>query len=282
VATPIGNLRDITLRALDVLKSVSLIAAEDTRVTRHLLDHFGIASKSFALHEHNEEAAAQRLVTALGAGESVALVSDAGTPGVSDPGARAVAHVRAAGYAIVPIPGPSAAITALSAAGMNEPHFLFYGFLPPKRGPRHAALETLKSLPYALVFYEAPHRIPETLQSLVEVLGGARRAVLARELTKLFEQIHADTLEGLCRWTAEDENRTRGEFVLMVEGAQADDTGRLDEESERVLALLLEELPLKRAVALGTRITGAARNLLYARALAMKPEETSDQDGKTE
>jgi 16S rRNA (cytidine1402-2'-O)-methyltransferase len=273
VATPIGNLRDITLRALDVLKSVSIIAAEDTRVTRHLLDHFGISSKSFALHEHNEEAAAQRLIAALAAGESAALVSDAGTPGVSDPGARAVAHVRKSGYAVVPIPGASAAITAFSAAGFSAPHFLFYGFLPARRGARNAALEALKALPYALVFYEAPHRIPETLASLTQILGGTRRAVLARELTKLFEQIHADTLEGLCQWIAEDANRVRGEFVLLVEGAPEQPDAGLDPDAQRVLALLLEELPLKRAVALGTKITGAARNVLYARALELRPND---------
>ncbi len=271
VATPIGNLRDITLRALDVLKSVALIAAEDTRVTRHLLDHFGISSKSFALHAHNEEAAAQRLIAALHAGESVALVSDAGTPGVSDPGARAVAQVRQAGFAVIPIPGPNAAVTAFSAAGLSAAHFLFYGFLPSKSGARSKALQALKSLPYALVFYEAPHRVAETLDALVEVLGGERHAVLARELTKLFEQIHSDTLAGLRQWIAMDENRSRGEFVLLVEGAPAPDNAGLDQNTEQTLALLLAELPLKPAVALAAKITGAPRNQLYAKALQLKP-----------
>jgi 16S rRNA (cytidine1402-2'-O)-methyltransferase len=276
VATPIGNLRDITLRALDVLKSVSLIAAEDTRVTRHLLDHFGISSKSFALHDHNEEAATQRLISALSAGEPVALVSDAGTPGVSDPGARAVARVREAGFPVVPIPGASAVTTAFSAAGLNVPHFLFYGFLPSRAGARNATLQSLKELPYALVFYEAPHRVTETLDSLAQVFGGARHAVLARELTKVYEQFHADTLDGLRQWVDADENRSRGEFVLLVEGAPPQAEDGLDADAERTLSLLLEELPLKRAVALSAKITGAPRNLLYTRALQLRPEDESN------
>jgi 16S rRNA (cytidine1402-2'-O)-methyltransferase len=271
VATPIGNLGDITLRALEVLRGVALIAAEDTRVTRHLLDHFSISSKSFALHAHNEEAAAQRLIAALQAGESVALVSDAGTPGVSDPGARAVAQVRAAGFSVVPIPGANAAVTAFSAAGLSAPHFLFYGFLPTKVGACRKALAELKALPYALVFYEAPHRIVATLELMIEELGGERRAVLARELTKLFEQIHADTLQQLHDWVLADNNRSRGEFVLLVEGAQVAVNEKLDDVALRTLTLLLEELPLKRAVAAAAKISGAPRNALYAAALQLRP-----------
>jgi 16S rRNA (cytidine1402-2'-O)-methyltransferase len=190
VATPIGNLRDITLRALDVLKTADIIAAEDTRNTSHLLGHFAVSTKLMALHEHNERIAAPKIIEALQAGKTVALVSDAGSPGISDPGAILVRAVRAAGFPVVPLPGPSAVICALSAAGLDAPHFLFYGFLPSKPALRRKELNLLKDLPYTLAFYEAPHRIVETVDDLLQMLGGEREITLARELTKMFESIH--------------------------------------------------------------------------------------------
>lgn len=269
VATPIGNLRDLTLRALDVLRTVDLVAAEDTRVTRHLLAHFTIDTQTTALHEHNEERAAQRIIEMLRQGKSVALVSDAGTPAISDPGARLVQSVREAGLRVVPIPGPSAVITALSVSGVLDEHFLFYGFLPSRGAARLQELERVRQVPWALVFYEAPHRVRETMADFEQAFGGERRVIIARELTKLFETIHACRLGDACGWLDADSNRSRGEFVLIVEGAAAN--GDADaEEAERVLKLLLAQLPLKQAVQLAADITGAKKNALYQRALELR------------
>jgi 16S rRNA (cytidine1402-2'-O)-methyltransferase len=270
VATPIGNLQDVTLRALDVFKQVDVIAAEDTRVTSRLLNHYGIASrKLIALHEHNEQRTAPHVIELLGAGRSVALASDAGTPAFSDPGARLVAAVRDAGYPVVPIPGPNAAAAALSASGLAGPHFVFYGFLPAKAGERRQALEDLKSSPYMLVFYEAPHRIVETLEALAATLDGSRRIVIARELTKLFETIHVCNLDAAGAWISADAHRQKGEFVLIVDAPAA----RPDVDSEtvrRTLDILLEELPVKQAATLASKITGARKNDLYELALKSK------------
>jgi 16S rRNA (cytidine1402-2'-O)-methyltransferase len=268
VATPIGNLRDLTLRALDVLKAVDAVAAEDTRVTRHLLQHYGIDARPFSLHEHNEVQAGEKVVGLLRAGKSVALVSDAGTPAISDPGARLVRRVREAGFAIVPVPGASAVTAAVSAAGLPDSRFLFQGFLPAKRAARVRELEALRALSAALVFYEAPHRVRETLADLAErwvVSAGGH----SPELTKLFETIHACRLDEALAWLDADPNRVKGEFVLVVQGAPVATQTRA-EESERVLAILLRELPLKQAVQLAAEISGAKRNTLYARALEMK------------
>ena len=268
VPTPLGNLADITQRALDVLRRVNWVAAEDTRHTAPLLKHYGVSARLLAAHEHNEEAAAQQIIARLNDGESVALVSDAGTPAISDPGARLVARVRQAGCRVIPLPGPCAAVTALSASGLSEPHFLFYGFLPAKVRQREDALRELGGLPYALVFYEAPHRILEAVESLITVFGGARTLVIARELTKLFETIHACPLGEALAWLQEDTNRQRGEFVLLVSGAQ--ESGN-DQEGERVLQLLLDEgLPVSQAARLVHGITGAGKNAMYELALAMK------------
>jgi 16S rRNA (cytidine1402-2'-O)-methyltransferase len=269
VATPIGNLGDITLRALDVLKQADLIAAEDTRQSGHLLKHFGIAAKLISVREHNEEAGALKIIEALRNGRRVALVTDAGTPAVSDPGARVVAAVRAAGFTVLPIPGASAVIAALSVSGITAPHFLFYGFLPAKGGERRSALEALKPLPYTLVFYEAPHRITETIADLCAVLGGARDIVFARELTKTFEQIQVCRLSEASAWLDADANRQRGEFVLIVSGASADaETGA----GERVLKILLRELPASQAAKLAAQISGEKKNALYELALRLKDE----------
>jgi 16S rRNA (cytidine1402-2'-O)-methyltransferase len=272
VATPIGNLRDITLRALDVLAATDVVAAEDTRNTAHLLGHHGISAKRLiAVHQHNERAAAEKIIALLQAGQSVAFVSDAGTPAVSDPGALLVQAVRGAGFRVIPIPGASAAIAALSTAGLSEPHFLFYGFLPNKSAARRTVLQSLISHPYTLVFYEAPHRVVECVADLCAVFGGKRQIVVAREITKLFETIHACALQDAEAWLLGDSNQQRGEFVLLVSGALPQ-LG-LSVETLNTLSLLLEELPLKQAVQLAAKISGANRNELYQRALEIKSPE---------
>ena len=272
VATPIGNLRDITLRALDVLAAANVVAAEDTRNTAHLLTHHGIgANRLIAVHQHNERTAAEKIVALLQAGQSVAFVSDAGTPAVSDPGALLVQAVRAAGLRVIPVPGANAAIAALSAAGLAEPHFLFHGFLPNKSAARCTALESLRDQACTLVFYEAPHRIVECVADLCAVLGGERQIVLAREITKLFETIHACMLRDAEAWLMADSNRQRGEFVVLVSGAVPQPG--LPAEARRILETLLGELPLKQAVQLATQISGAGRNELYQLALQLKNPE---------
>jgi 16S rRNA (cytidine1402-2'-O)-methyltransferase len=268
VGTPIGNLGDITLRALETLRGADLVACEDTRHARQLLDHHGIKAQTLALHQHNENEAAEKLVAQRGAGRRVALLTDAGTPGVSDPGARAVAAVRAAGFRVIPIPGPNAAVTALSAAGLSDPRFLFVGFLPAKVGARRTAIAELAAVAATLVFYEAPHRVRETVADLVELLDGARTIVFARELTKLFEQVASMPLADAPAWLAADANRERGEFVLLVSAPPPREG--MDAEAERVLAALLAELPVKQAAKLAAEITGQPKNALYARALELK------------
>ena len=269
VATPIGNLADITLRALEVLKRVAAVAAEDTRVTGRLLRHYGVGVPLIALHEHNEPRAAQKILRLLAQGKSVALVSDAGTPAVSDPGAIAVALVRAAGHPVVPVPGASAAVCALSAAGSAAQHFQFYGFLPARAAARQRELAALKTLPCLLIFYEAPHRVIASINDMAAMLGAGRSITIARELTKLFETIHTCKLGAAAAWLAADPNRAKGEFVLLVEGAVkagATDPGA----AQRVLEILLRELPLRQAVKLAAEIAGARRNELYQLALEMK------------
>jgi 16S rRNA (cytidine1402-2'-O)-methyltransferase len=274
VATPLGNLRDITLRALDVLASVDVIAAEDTRVTARLLARHGIATRMLSLHAHNERRRAAGIVSLLGAGKSVALVSDAGTPAVSDPGAALVHAVAEAGYAVVPVPGPSAVIAALSASGMTAPQWLFCGFLPAAASARRAALTRFSDCPGALVFYEAPHRIAATLDALVAVLGPERGLVVAREMTKRFETIHRCRLGEAPAWLAADPDRARGEFVLIVDvpGATMQTEDNADAH-DRMLGALLAELPVAQAVRLAVKLTGAPRNRLYERALRLsKPD----------
>ncbi|MBT9499467.1 MAG: 16S rRNA (cytidine(1402)-2'-O)-methyltransferase [Zoogloea sp.] len=258
VATPMGNLQDISLRGLAVLKSVAAVACEDTRHSQRLLEAFGIKTKLVALHEHNEQVAVGQVIKMLEAGQHVALITDAGTPAVSDPGARAVARV----------PGACAAIAALSASGLADGHFHFHGFLPVKSAARKAMLETLRSVPGTLVFYEAPHRIGETLDDLAATLEPVREIVVAREITKMFEQIVRMPIADAPAWLAADPNRSRGEFVLLVSAAPP--TEGLSPETERVLGLLLAELPVKQAAKLAAAITGASKNDLYERALALK------------
>jgi 16S rRNA (cytidine1402-2'-O)-methyltransferase len=267
VATPIGNLRDITLRALDVLAKADRIVAEDTRNTSILLKHHGIVTNMLSLHQHNERDRAQELIGQLASGASLALVSDAGTPGICDPGAILVNEVRQAGYAVVPIPGASALCTALSASGTHALPFCFHGFLPAKSSARKTYLERLKAQAGTLIFYEAPHRVIETVFDLAAVLGVERDAVIARELTKLFETIHGCKLSEASAWLAADANRLKGEFVLIVAGASPDANANED-ELKRVLKLLLaEELSVRQAAKLGAAIVGVGKNLAYEQAL---------------
>ena len=272
VATPIGNLADITLRALEVLRSVDMVAAEDTRVTQNLLNHHGIRTRLLAVHEHNERKAADQLIAALAKGHSVALVSDAGTPVISDPGEIAVAHVREAGYPVVPVPGASAILAAVAASGIRALPLYFHGFLPTRKAEREKVLQEMKSQPGMLAFYEAPHRIVESVESIAAVLGGERRIVIARELTKMFEQIQVCKLSAAADWLREDDDHRRGEFVLLVEGlGEGAEIGH--DDSERILSILLRELPLKQAVKLAAEITGAKKNALYDRALELKASQ---------
>ena len=250
VATPIGNLEDVSARALRVLAEVALIAAEDTRHSARLLQHFGIATPLAACHEHNERDEGGRFIKRLLAGDDVALISDAGTPLISDPGYHLVRQARSAGIRVVPLPGACALIAALSAAGLPSDRFIFEGFLPAKQAARRARLELLREEPRTVIFYEAPHRILESLEDLEAVFGPERPAVLARELTKTFETLQGLPLGELRSWVAADSNQQRGECVLVVGGWQApqgDDA--IDQNARRVLRLLLAEMPVKRAAA---------------------------------
>jgi 16S rRNA (cytidine1402-2'-O)-methyltransferase len=268
LATPIGNVCDITLRALHVLGIVDAVACEDTRNTAHLMTRYGLSKTLIAAHEHNEREVADRIIVRLQAGERVALVSDAGTPAVSDPGARIVDAVRNAGFRVLPLPGASAAVAALCAGGLVNDRFYFAGFLPAKAKQRENALALLSDLSSTLILYEAPHRIVETVDALLLAFGPARQIVLARELTKQFEEIHRCPLADAPAWLAQDNNRQRGEFVLLLEAAPAaeDDTG----EADRVLQILLAELPLKQAASLAAQLTGQKKNALYERALTLR------------
>lgn len=268
VATPIGNLSDLSMRARETLAAVDLVLAEDTRVTRTLLAHMGIHPPTRALHDHNEGQIAAGIVEQLGQGQSMAIVADAGTPGVSDPGARLVAMALNAGIRVIPIPGPNAAIAGLSASGFTGP-FYFVGFAPEKETARRKALIELKGQACTLIFYEAPHRLAAMIDDMIAVLGGDRRIVIARELTKMFEEIRAMRLAEVPAWLATDPNHSRGEFVLLVEGAAPDDP-RAGNNDDRILLPLLEALPLSQAVALAVRMTGRSRNSLYERALAWR------------
>ena len=275
VATPLGNLRDVTLRALDILASADAIAAEDTRVTATLLRRYDISTSVLTLHRHNEMRRAETVVAMLAAGKSVALVSDAGTPGISDPGARLARAVRDAGFPVVPIPGASAVAAALSVAGLEAEAFLFVGFLPSRAKARRDCLHALVSSPAALVFYEAPHRVHSTVSDLLTILGPDRTLVVARELTKIFETITRLPLGSAPAWLAADANRERGEFVLIVDAAgektrEMEDT--LSADAERWLCALLTELPPSRAARVVSTVTNVPRHAVYARALALKPE----------
>ncbi|MCF6235798.1 MAG: 16S rRNA (cytidine(1402)-2'-O)-methyltransferase [Gammaproteobacteria bacterium] len=268
VSTPIGNLDDMTPRAVQVLSDVDLIAAEDTRHSGRLLQHFSISTRTMALHDHNERQVCGRLVERLQSGESIALISDAGTPLVNDPGYHLVHAAHQNKIKVVPVVGACAAIAALSVSGLASDRFAYEGFLPAKAGTRVHRLESLKDEARTLIFYEAPHRIIASLESLVLVLGHERIATLARELTKRFETVKQAPLGELLEWVRTDPNQQKGEIVLVVQGAPSRDSDEgIDSETQRILTLLLEELPTRQAAALAAKITGLKKNTLYKEAL---------------
>ncbi|MGI9284174.1 MAG: 16S rRNA (cytidine(1402)-2'-O)-methyltransferase [Pseudomonadales bacterium] len=269
VATPIGNMGDMVHRAVHVLQTVALIAAEDTRHSQRLFQHYDIHTAAIPYHEHSEEHTAQKVIAALDAGDSVALISDAGTPLISDPGYRLVNQVRAAGHRVLPVPGANAAIAALSVAGLPTDSFLFIGFLPVKSAARSDKLRALRELPHTLVCYEAPHRVIACLEDMRRELGPDRPAVLARELTKMHETVYCGDLAQLCDFVSSDANQQRGEIVILVQG-EREQKDVTDVEASRVLDILLQDLPLKQAAALAAQITGAKKNQLYQQALNKK------------
>ena len=269
VATPIGNVTDITVRALHVLGLVDAVACEDTRNTGHLLTRFGLNRPLIAAHQHNEREVADKIIHRLLAGERIALVSDAGTPGVSDPGARIVDAVRTAGLRVMPVPGASAAVTALSASGLVNDQFTFVGFLPAKAKQRETALQGLLTATATMVFYEAPHRILDCVEALCAVFPPERQVVFARELTKLFEEIHRCPLSDAIAWVKADAHREKGEYVVLLEGAASGGDAE-EAEAERFLNILLAECSVKQAANLTAQITGRKKNALYDRALELK------------
>ncbi|PUA28933.1 MAG: 16S rRNA (cytidine(1402)-2'-O)-methyltransferase [Cellvibrio sp. 79] len=267
VATPIGNLGDMVPRAVETLQTVALIAAEDTRHSSRLLSHFDIKTPCIAYHDHSDESRVDQLIAKMHAGDSIALISDAGTPLVSDPGYRLVRSARQAGIQVVPIPGACAMIAALSAAGLPSDRFVFEGFLPAKQVARCTQLQSLAADSRTLIFYEAPHRILETLQDMAQVFGPEREVVIAREITKTFETIKGDKVSALAEWVAADSNQQRGEIVLLVHGAPKQENEAITPEQIHIMNVLLEELPVKQAASIGAKLTGLKKNFLYDWAL---------------
>ncbi len=267
VATPIGNLGDMVPRAVETLQTVALIAAEDTRHSSRLLSHFDIKTPCVAYHDHSDEQRTEQLIARMHAGDSIALISDAGTPLVSDPGYRLVRSARQAGIQVVPIPGACAMIAALSAAGLPSDRFAFEGFLPAKQVARCTQLQNLATDPRTLIFYEAPHRILETLQDMAQVFGPEREVVMARELTKTFETIKGDKGADLAAWVEADTNQQRGEIVLLVHGAPKPENEAMTPAQMHTMKVLLEELPVKQAASIGSKLTGLRKNFLYDWAL---------------
>jgi len=264
VATPIGNLEDFTPRAVEVLKSVDLIAAEDTRHSLPLLKHFGITTRCTAYHDHIERQISGTLLDQIESGQSIALISDAGTPLISDPGYQLVNLAHQRGIKVVPIPGACAVVTALSVSGLPTDRFTFEGYLPAKSAARKKKLNNLIEETRTLIFYESPHRIIDSLADMCAVFGPMRSVVIARELTKMYETIKSDTLEKVCGWVQADRNQQKGEFVVLVHGYLAQEEDEVvDKETDRVLNILLDELPVKQAASLTAKITGAKKNVLY-------------------
>lgn len=273
VATPIGNLDDLSERALQILSKVDLVAAEDTRHTGRLLQHLGLSKQMMALHDHNERGRVAKILEVLGEGRQVALVSDAGTPLISDPGYIVVREVRAAGFRVSPIPGPCALVAALSVAGLPTDRFLFAGFLPAKGSGRRSALTELSVETATLVFYESPHRITDLMADLVTVFGADRECVLGRELTKTFETFYAGSAEAVLAQLQGDPNGARGEFVVMVHGAAPLPPGAgASLDTDKLLGLLIKELPVKKAARIAAEVSGLGKNELYQRALEMKAD----------
>ena len=269
VATPIGNLGDISQRAIDILTQVDVIACEDTRHTGKLLSAFSIKNKTMSLHDHNERQRQDQVASMLQEGKTIALVSDAGTPLISDPGFHLVRHCRSLGLQVSPIPGACAAISALSVAGLPTDRFSFEGFLPSKSGARQATLTALADESRTMVFYDAPRRAIDTVQDIVATLGGERYIVIARELTKTFETIHSDTAENLLAWLEQDANQLKGEMVLIIEGYKAAEN-EISAEVINTLKLLLAEMKPKKACAIAAEIYGVKKNALYEVALSLK------------
>ena len=270
VSTPIGNLQDLTPRAIETLNRVDLIAAEDTRHSGRLMQHFAISTPMVALHDHNERQRAQSLVQKLAEGQSIALISDAGTPLISDPGYHLVSAVRDAGFQVVPVVGPCALIAGLSVSGLATDRFSFYGFLPAKSSGRRQQLQQLERVTHTQVFYESPHRIVATVDDIVSVMGANRRLVLARELTKTFETVYGAKASEVQTWLAADHNQQKGEFVVLLEGAEPQQLQEIGPEEERMLTLLLAELPIKKAAAITASMTGHKKKALYDRALELQ------------
>jgi len=270
VSTPIGNLEDLSPRAVNTLKKVDLIAAEDTRHSGRLMQHFSISTPMLAVHDHNERQRAQALVQKLAAGQSIALISDAGTPLISDPGYHLVSAVRDAGYRVVPIVGPCALIAGLSVSGLSTDRFSFYGFLPAKSSGRRQHLALLAKVTHTQVFYESPHRIVAMVDDIVSVIGPDRQLVLARELTKTFETVYGAPASKVQAWLSADHNQQKGEFVVLIEGAEPEQLQDIGPEEERMLTLLLAELPIKKAAAITAAITGHKKKALYDRALELQ------------
>ena len=269
VATPIGNLADFSPRAITVLQSVDVIAAEDTRHSGHLLEHYAIKTPTVSLHEHNEQQRSEVLLARLQKGESVALISDAGTPLISDPGYRLVSLVREHNIKVVPIPGSCALITALSASGLPSDRFSFEGFLPAKAGTKRQVLDNLKNESGTLIFYESPRRLKATLTEMIDIFGPDRLVCLARELTKLHETIVTQPLSELLAWVESDSNQQRGECVLLV-GGNTEQPDPNDAEAERVLSILLTELPVKKAAAMTAKLLDMRKNKAYELALKLQ------------
>lgn len=269
VATPIGNLADMVPRAVTVLQKVSLIACEDTRHSARLLQQFSIDTPCVAYHDHSNEQRLEKVLARLQQGDDVALISDAGTPLVSDPGFRLVRRAREDGVQVVPVPGACAFVAALSAAGLPSDRFIFEGFLPPKTGARQKHLQSLAAETRTLIFYEAPHRVLDCLQDMATVWGAAREVVVARELSKTFETIHGASLGELIPWMEADSNQQRGEFVLLVKGAEEAES-EMDAKVIETMKVLLAELPVKQAAAIGAKLTGMRKNELYQWALAQQ------------
>jgi 16S rRNA (cytidine1402-2'-O)-methyltransferase len=270
VSTPIGNLEDLTPRAVETLKKVDLIAAEDTRHSGRLMQHFAISTPMLAVHDHNESQRAQILFDKLSQGQSIALISDAGTPLISDPGYHLVSAVREAGYKVVPVVGACALIAALSVSGLATDRFSFYGFLPSKSSGRTQKLQQLAKVTHTQVFYESPHRIVAMVSDIVLVMGSHRQIVLARELTKTFETIYGGPAADVQAWLLADHNQQKGEFVVLIEGAEEEQLHDIGPEEERMLTLLLAELPIKKAAAITASITGHKKKALYDRALELQ------------
>ena len=270
IATPIGNLDDISLRALETLKNVDLIAAEDTRHSKKLLAHFNIKKPMISLHDYNEKERSKVLLKRLQKDQNIALISDAGTPLISDPGYHLVTTIRDANINIIPIPGPCAAITALCASGLPTDKFIFEGFLPVKPGLRKKRLEELKNDTRTIIFYESPHRLIKTINELTKIFGANRPTVLARELTKKFETIYSANLDAIQKWLTVDPNHQKGEFVILIHGAcKGDRRVALDRRVAQILKILLTELPVKQAAHLTAQITGESKNKLYKIALTL-------------